>query len=399
MNNNIIVIGGNHQNTLGVIEALGQKGINPIVIIMDSASQSFVLCSKYIKNGYILDSEDDIIRKIISICNETEDIVTSIACSDDAAILLDNNHNKWPNNFLYPATRQKGDLYEWTSKEKMNEVANSLDIKIPNSRIITDNYIPEDLTYPLVTKPITSVHNGKVGFSLCKSRKDLKEYIEKRQNDTSFQVQQYIEKEFEFQLIGCSLNHGEIIIIPGRTHITTTTGFNNLVFLRYDKCEFEYEDVVNLAKKFIHKTGYSGLFSVEFLRGKDGNNYFLEMNFRNDGNGIAVTASGFNLPYIWYLWNTKGNWQDEINNSSVKTIYMMPELSFFSAMVNGEVSFIEWLKDIKKTNCYLTRFREDPEPFKRFLKDSHILRTILSGLSKRLGMYNYIKNIKKYAIS
>ena len=392
--NNIIVIGGNHQNTLGVIEALGQKGISPIVIIMSSATTSYVLCSKYIKQGYILSQESDIVKTILSVCAETEGVVTSIACSDDAAVLLDNNHMRWASNFTYPSTKQKGDLYQWTSKEKMSEVAQAIGMTIPKSSVIGDDVALDNLTFPLVTKPFTSVKNGKNGFSLCKTREDLLKYIEQRQDKEPFQVQEYIEKEFEFQLIGCSLNHGETILIPGRTNITTTTGFNNLVFLRYDKYEPEYQQIVDLAKDFVQYTGYSGLFSVEFMKGKDGKNYFLEMNFRNDGNGIAVTASGFNLPYIWYLWQINGEWEKEIQESSVRTIYMMPELSFFSAMVNGEVGFVEWFKDLRMTNCYLTHFRDDPEPFKCLLRRSHLTRTIISGLAKRTGLYNFIKRKK-----
>lgn len=393
-NNNIIVIGGNHQNTLGVVEALGQKGVNPVVIIMASVPTSYVLSSKYIKRGFILDKEDVIIETINSVCDETEGTVASIACSDDAAVLLDKNHEKWNTNFVYPFTKQKGELFDWTSKAKMNDVAQSVNILVPESKIIVGNEIPEDLSFPLVTKPITSVHNGKNGFSLCHTPDDLTRYIDSHVINEPFQVQQYVEKEFEFQLIGCSLNHGETIIIPGRTNITTTTGFNNLVFLRYDRYEPEYEDTINLAKHFIRRTGYSGLFSVEFMRGKDGKNYFLEMNFRNDGNGIAVTASGFNLPYIWYLWQTHGDWEKEVNSSSVKTIFMMPELSFFSAMVNGEVGFLEWVKDLKLSNCYLTYFHDDPEPFKCLIHGSHLFRTVISGLLKRLRLYNFVK---KYA--
>lgn len=35
----------------------------------------------------------------------------------------------------------------------------------------------------------------------------------------TIQLQEYIEKEFEFQLIGCSLDAGDIVLIPGYTQI------------------------------------------------------------------------------------------------------------------------------------------------------------------------------------
>lgn len=56
---------------------------------------------------------------------------------------------------------------------------------------------------------------------------------------------------------------------------------------------------INLSKvnDFIKRIGYSGLFSVEFLRGQDGNNYFLEINMRNDGNHV-VGVESLNLTRI-----------------------------------------------------------------------------------------------------
>ena len=56
----------------------------------------------------------------------------------------------------------------------------------------------------------------------------------------------------------------------------------------------------------------------------------MEINFRNDGNAICVTAAGFNLPYIWYLYNTGGNYREEIEASKVKPTYVMPEFADIS---------------------------------------------------------------------
>ena len=57
------------------------------------------------------------------------------------------------------------------------------------------------------------------------------------------EIQQYVDKEMEYQLIGCSLNAGETIIIPGFTTIlrqppNTNTGYlkyNPINELNYDK--------------------------------------------------------------------------------------------------------------------------------------------------------------------
>ncbi len=368
MQNKALVIGGDHQNTLGVIEALGQKDVCSYVIILGHVQSSFVLKSKYVVEGWICQEERDVVSCIQSHFKEEGKKAVTIACCDDAANILDANYEQIKHLLVIPTVKEAGTLILWTNKEKMTEAAKSLGITIPSSWLISDTTIPEDITYPCVIKPITSVKHGKAGFAKCVNRDELQACLDAKKAGEPVQVQQFIEKDFEFQFIGCSLKSGEEVIIPGRTHIESTTGFNNLVFLRYDRNDSTFDKTVEDSKRFVKETGYSGLFSIEFMRGKDGKDYFLEMNFRNDGNGISVTSSGTNLPFIWYLYASGGGYQTEIASSTVKTTYMMPEFSFLMSVLNEEVPFKEWLADKRKTTCYLTRFEGDMEPYKAYMR-------------------------------
>ena len=392
-----LIIGGDHQNTLGVIEALGQKNILSNVIILCNNPSSFVLKSKYVRQGWTCSNEEDVLKCIQINFPHKKNRTIAFACSDDAAFILDNNYEKLKHLIIIPTIKFPGTLISWTDKEKMTETAKSLGITVPASWVICDKHIPKDLIYPCVIKPITSVHHGKAGFAKCFNKEELQSYLDAKIDCEPIQVQQLINKDFEFQFLGCSLNGGETIIIPGRTHIKTTTRFNNLVFLKYDICEPSFGRAIEQSKSFIRETGYSGLFSIEYMRGKDGNDYFLEMNFRNDGNGIAVTSSGTNLPFIWYLYNSGGDYHKEIKGSSVKTTYMMPEYSFFMSMLNGDVSFREWFSNLKKTNCYLTRFKDDMQPYKTFIysRRKTILMNSLKFLLIKLHIYPILKRIKQ----
>ena len=50
----VIIIGGSHHNTLGVIRALGYKGLkNQIHLILEGDSNSFVSKSRYLNNSEI----------------------------------------------------------------------------------------------------------------------------------------------------------------------------------------------------------------------------------------------------------------------------------------------------------------------------------------------------------
>ena len=397
MQSKVLVIGGDHQNTLGVIEALGQKGVCSHVIILGHAEDSFVLKSKYVESGRICPDEDAVIKSILGILKSEEKKVVAIACCDDAVHILDAHFEQLKHLLVIPTVKEAGTLISWTNKEKMTETAKSLGITIPASWLISNTTIPDDLIYPCVIKPITSVKHGKAGFAKCANRDELQSCLDAKKEGEPVQVQQFIEKDFEFQFIGCSLKAGEEIIIPGRTHIETTTGFNNLVFLRYEKYDSSFEKTVEDSKRFVKETGYSGLFSIEFMRGKDGKDYFLEMNFRNDGNGISVTSSGTNLPYIWYLYASGGGYQSEIAKSDVKTTYMMPEFSFLMSVFNGEVSLKEWLLDKKKTTCYLTKFKDDIGPWRAYMKPNRIVlvKAGIRYLLVKLHIYPLLKRIFK----
>lgn len=397
MQNKVLIIGGDHQNTLGVIEALGQKDVCSHVIILGHVQSSFVLKSKYVAEGWICQDENEVVSCIQSHFKEDKKKVVAIACCDDAANILDKNYEQLQSLLVIPTIKEAGSLISWTDKEKMTETAKNLGIIIPASWLVKDSVIPEDIIYPCVIKPITSVSHGKKGFAKCENREELQICLDSKKEGEAIQIQQFIEKDFEFQFLGCSLNAGDEVVIPGRTHIETTTGFNNLVFLRYDKYDSSFEKTVEDSKRFVKQTGYSGLFSIEFMRGKDGKDYFLEMNFRNDGNGIAVTSSGTNLPYIWYLYASGGDYKSEIAGSTVKTTYMMPEFSFLMSVFNGEVSLNEWLADKKKTTCYLTKFKDDMEPWHTYMKPNRklLINASIRFILVKLHIYPLLKRILK----
>lgn len=389
MGNRVLIVGGNHQNPLGVIEAFGQKGILSDVVIMGKYKKSFVLKSKYIARSWICHTDEEVVSTIIANFTDTKNKAVAIACCDDAASLL-NEYSNILERFLYlPGTQPQGSLKRWQDKEYMTEAAANTGMTIPKTWVVKDKVIPADMEYPCITKSLTSVKFGKSEFALCQNFEELKDFFETKAYSGTIQIQKFIDKEFEFQFLGCSLNGGKEIIIPGDTYIEPGNGFNNLTFLRYGKKKvLDSLGAISLCREYVRQTGYSGLFSVEFMQGMDGKEYFLEMNFRNDGNGAVVTAAGTNLPYIWYLFNTGGDYQKEIEESTVKETYSVPEDSYLSSMLRGELSFKEWRSNMKKANCYITYFPGDAKPFwaLMWLQKKAILTSAVVGVLRKLGL-------------
>ncbi len=360
----VLILGGNHQNPLGVMESLGRKGIMSNVIIQNNKKNSFVLKSKYVKRSWICSNSEEIIQCILENFQGRKDKVVTFACSDNTASLLNENYDLLSPFLIIPGITQQGQLTAWMNKEKMIVEAARIGLNIPLTWLVGKEQIPYDIVYPCVTKSLTSVGNGKAEFTLCNTRQELELFLKEKAYSEVIQVQQFIDKDYEFQYLGCSLNGGEEIIIPGRTHIDSTLHFNNLTFLKYQKSKMTEDSMTYFhTEEFIRETGYSGLFSVEFMHGKDGKDYFLEMNFRNDGNSFVVTSSGTNLPYIYYLYCTGGDYKSEILNSQVKESYLMPEDSYFLSMLDGEIPFKVWLTNLKRATCYLTYYKGNSRPF------------------------------------
>lgn len=109
-------------------------------------------------------------------------------------------------------------------------------------------------------------------------------------------------------MIGLSLDEGRTVVIPGVTRlIWASSESSNTGIVEIDGFD-KYDDIpLDRVRSFIRATGYSGSFSVEFLRDKEGRDYFMEINFRNDGNAIVATAANVNLPAMWWEHATGGS--------------------------------------------------------------------------------------------
>ncbi len=364
MNNKVLIVGTNHHNTLGLIESFGVKGISPYVILcVINDREEWVLKSRYIEKSWVFTSEEDVIKTMLQNFHDRDNKTIVIAASDKLAVLLDKNFAKLTPFFIIPTVKEVGTLADWMSKSKMATLANRVGLTTPESWIIRDNHFPSAITYPCITKAISSVEGSKRDMFVCHSECELRAFLNSQNHCKEIQISEYIDKDFEFQFLGCSLGGGDNVVISGRTHIVRPNAVDNTYFLRFDKVEKELKEIENKVIDFIKQTGYSGPFSVEFLRGKDGKNYFTEMNFRNDGNAICQTAAGINIPYIYYLYYSNGDYQKEIENSEIKTTWLMPELFYFKFLLKREFGVKEWWRNMKKTTSYTTFFKEDKRPF------------------------------------
>ena len=361
--NKYLIIGGDHHNTLGLIESIAEKKIKPYVIIIDSVKHSYIKHSNAYAKFWEFSNQDDVIKCMKKEFAAEKEKVIVISASDNVSCLLDLHYDELCDKFVLPLCKKEGDLNYWINKDTMSGLAKKVGLIIPEKFIIEDGIIPEDVIYPCITNAISSIEGSKENIAICQNEKELKAFLRGKQLCNTIVAHRFIDKEYEFQLMGVSLNHGEDVIITGRTHIDRPRGIDNTFFLKFQECESEFDETIKKCKDFTKAVGYQGPFSIEFLKGKDGKHYFMEMNFRNDGNAICQTVAGVNVPYIWYLYGVGGNWKKEIENSKIRSMYLMPEIQQVKFWLQGEVFFKELIRDFKRADKWITYFKNDKKPF------------------------------------
>ena len=346
--NDVFIIGGNHHNTLGVIRALGEQGLkNKKYLFIESQGDDFVSKSRYIKrdNVYLFNDEKILAQSVVNIAKKSNSRPIVICCGDHYINELDKSYNVLKNYCILPnADSKQGRISLYLNKERQRELAKKIGLNLPKSLyMMLDKGKLCDVSLPCIIKPVNSIEGGKSDIAICRTKENLESYIIEHPTKHEVIVEDFIEKSMEFQLIGCALSNE--IIIPGYTSIIRQPENTNTGYLRYSPLQDKIirANLLEKVKSFIREVGYKGLFSVEFIRDQEGDDYFLEINMRNDGNGYCVTCAGVNLPYIWYKYADSTS--DIIERISIrKPIYWMPEADIKNAKTIGYIKWIqEWI--------------------------------------------------------
>lgn len=363
---NIVVIGGgNHHNTLGVIRAIGREGYGVDLITIRNIRKHYVSYSKYVTRHHALADISELIDYLEKReCADTKEIV--ISCSDAVTEHLGLYRNRLSERYILPGVSEEGRIVELMDKQTMIKMTSERGILAPEVWCIPTDI--KKVTYPCITKANISSHGGKANIVICNSREELENFI-KNKADEVF-IQKFIKKKEEVQFIGCSLRAGEEVIIPGMSKILRSQPNTNTGFLEYGPVDSFYNDILERSRLYIKDCRYSGLFSIEFLRDEDDKVYFLEINFRNDGNAYCVTAAGVNLPLIWVKANLGIDYKGDINTP--RSIVVMPEFQDLKLVIQRRISLWQWTKDWKRTNVFLEYAKDDKKPFFKYLADKFL---------------------------
>lgn len=365
-NNQAVVIGHNHYNTLGLLRSLGEAGISPTLILISSnLKDSFVAKSKYI--GELFLTEETGLINVLKAIKDNNNRPVIFPTSDRIANLLDLNYSALNEYYHLPNINKTPCMISLEmDKEQMRKNAENCGFKVPKSVIVRKGDVRIDCEYPCIIKTVNSA-SGKKDYGVYTNPSELNVGLTRMFEYTDIvQIQQYLRKSKEIIYLGWS-HDGHVCIPCLMTKVReypenfgcTGLGLFSPDVNRY----FDIEKLKHLIKSY----NYSGLFSVEFII-CDETPYFLEINFRNDGNGYFPGFTGVetNLPYN-YIKAVKYGIFDNENSVISNSFQMMRELTDFSYVRSTGYSWLRWLSDIKKTEAFQIWNRNDNAPFRKVL--------------------------------
>ncbi len=351
-----IVIGDSTNNTLSIIRSLGEAKLEQCLILKCEKDSCFVAKSKYLKKSRIFHITK--MEECLPILDKLKDSFRgeqTIICSfDEAAVFIDSKESLLSPFFRTPTKgKHIGILF---NKYKQCELAQECGITVPQSIIYHRSDSLEKITFdfPVILKPLNSTRGEKEDIHICRNLSEIKEALKLESHCQDFIVQKFIDKEYEIDCIGVRTEK-EMYVAGGirkYRHYPPLIGAGAYgLFQPMDA----YDINLKALEKFMACSGYYGPFSVEYLH-KDGRNYFMEVNFRNEGLAYAATAAGANLHALYI------NPEMRLSKQDIRKVWMMNYSLDFLYVKSREVSLLSWLRDLFRTRCFININFKDLAP-------------------------------------
>ena len=376
-------------NPLGIIRALGEAGVKPVVILItDGGGISACRKSRYIKELHLVDSSQEAMHILLSRYQLSPSPFLYV-CDDRRSSLLDLYYDQLINRFYFFHGRAKGDITELMDKSVQYSLAERCGFNVPSFQVFDldlNNEIRRindfEFTYPVITKDLSSIIGGwKADVFQCNSQGDLQLALN-RINSPKVIIQKYITKIDEVSLDGFSIDGGRFVYIPFEVSFYRTTPTSYGYYIRVKP--FENKDLMDKITSLIRHFNYTGCFDVELLIDREGVYHFLEVNLRFSCWNWAVTSCSFNYPLEWAkaTLDYEKNQNVTIDNSVLQIgtkSGMVEPMDFHESVLSHKVPLIQWLKQLISADFLFIFNKKDIRPaisywketIKRFVKKKH----------------------------
>ena len=338
----VVVMGRNYSSLLGMIRAVGVSDCEITLVKTISKTSKKNGLKSFFKNFFIgkpLETQSKYVKKILyaiepdreSLINvllneffDTKNKVILLPTDDFTASTIDLYQDKLQDKFLFPnILNTKEKIVELMDKDIQKEIAYKNGLNVAKGYVINSNkgkyLLPDDLVYPVFTKPQTSFKGNKDYMKKCEDENELRKFLNDifEYKECPILVEQYIEIEKEYAILGCSYN--KKIVMPAIIEmIKSGSGSHKGVTMVGKVLPLDIEsELYKKLELFMKSLDFNGLFDIDLYQ-SNSRVYFNELNLRFGASGYAITQSGVNLPEIFIknLYQTLNKVKTKIIQSS-----------------------------------------------------------------------------------
>ena len=370
----ILVIGGDHANTLASIRALAHDGIQFDLIIHGASSEhkTMVGASKFAPKPVLINYTFEAIRDGIDtwIGDSLPSNCILLPSSDLAALVIDVCFRPLgvkSSGFVNEDLR----VSDLMDKHAQARWATSLGIPVARGIEIDLTGYNEDcpISFPVIIKPAVSAEGEKSDIKICHEYNEYAEAVKYYQNKQYHHalVQELIDYEYEITCVGLIRSDGIPVWRAYSKEIVHPKGRGNIASGHLETDPMVLEKI-NTVLLILAEQGYRGLCDVEFFKTSKGV-MLNEVNFRQSGIVAFPFYEGLFLPSLWA--------QDMMGHSTtvgieypVETYRVVSEAIYLYYVKGSNENIVKWVNALKVKGGKDLLFSGDISPFKTFICDT-----------------------------
>lgn len=378
MKQKVVIIGVSYSSRLALARSIGVLGCDITVVAWGSSDHEKKPIdgySKYVSRVLFCPKEEKpFIDLLIAKCVDPAQKVVLVPDCDFSVTMVDLHQDELKPYFLMPhINHRQGAIVEWSEKLRQKQLAAKLGMNVAGATVIdikdSKYTITDGISYPCFPKALASVAGGKAGMFRCDNKEDLnralQDIITKKKVDAKVMIEDYMEIEKEYAVLGFS--DGKNVSIPGVILFVVESKTQKGIALQGKIMPVSgFEVIIESFKKFILETGLVGLFDIDFYQ-SCGQLYFSELNIRYGGSGYAVVKSGVNLPAL-YVKSMMGTDVNDFDKQVEKESIYINERMAFNDLSNGFISLSDYCRFVRSADILFIDDMDDSKPHRVFNK-------------------------------
>lgn len=395
------IVLSSHTSGLGVIRALGVKGVPVVSVFYDKNDMGYV--SKYVKERVLVPHperyEEQFIGQLIDYAKKNGKGL--VIPADDATLSVVSRHKSALEKYHIVACPDWSITDRIIDKKYTYALAERIGIPLPKTIVPQSlreaEQYSKDIQYPCIVKPCEShryyeVFRKKM-VRVENSAELLSAYRQATDRHLEIMLQEYIPGEDDR---GVNYNsyyrNGEPLIEFTAEKVRLSpqgVGVPSVVVSK------DIPEVLAAGRMILKSLGYSGFSCTEFKKDtRDGVYKFMEVNGRHNRSAALAVKCGINYPWIEYQHLVDG--KTPVASSYSHGIYWIDEFRdvyrYVEQCRKGRFSLIRQISPYLQKNVFAVFDLLDPKPF--FKHSLDLLNTVVIGGNKNVSVKDAVKAAK-----